>query len=298
MKILVLLFLSKLTLFLRLLLLVFFFHNQVHASGETESPTTLKVIQDKKLVQTLTYSYLDQHPQKQYLKIPQDPAYDNQPREYDAIPFQALFPQIKKNPNTFFQIKATDGFTSLLSADKLLHQDQTKSIAYLAFEPPQKWPLLSKSHKTAGPFYLIWSHPELSHIQKEEWPYSIVTIEIKTNSLENLFPQIFPKPISKANSASQKGLHVFVKNCFTCHTLNQAGESSMGPDLNLPMNPTEYFKPKILKQFIRAPESVRTWPNRKMVGFNKDQLSERELDQLISYLQIMALQKKLPDLKK
>ena len=40
---------------------------------------------------------------------------------------------------------------------------------------------------------------------------------------------------------ARDGQIVFVNKCLTCHTMNNAGSASAGPDLNLPMNPTEYF---------------------------------------------------------
>jgi cytochrome c1 len=62
----------------------------------------------------------------------------------------------------------------------------------------------------------------------------------------------------------------------------------MGPDLNLPHNPTEYFQPWALKAFIRNPGSIRDWPERKMQGFQKSSLSDSDLDAIIAYLTYMA----------
>ena len=65
----------------------------------------------------------------------------------------------------------------------------------------------------------------------------------------------------------------------------------MGPDLNRPMNPTEYFQLAALRRYIRNPASVRTWPDQKMPGFGPDRLSEAELDAVIAYLEHMAAQR-------
>src|SRR3954447_13694692 len=84
---------------------------------------------------------------------------------------------------------------------------------------------------------------------------------------------------------------VFEATCLACHRMNGGGSSKIGPDLNWPMNPTEYFQPSALRRYIRDPASVRTWPDEKMPGFGPDRLSEAELDAVIAYLKHMAEQR-------
>jgi cytochrome c1 len=62
----------------------------------------------------------------------------------------------------------------------------------------------------------------------------------------------------------------------------------MGPDLNVPMNPVEYFQPSALRRYLRDPASVRTWPEQKMPGFGPERLSDADLDAVIAYLVHMA----------
>ena len=68
----------------------------------------------------------------------------------------------------------------------------------------------------------------------------------------------------------------------------RGGASVVGPDLNRPMNPIEYFRPAALRRYLRDPASVRTWPEQKMPGFAPEQLGEAELDALLAYLEHMA----------
>ena len=70
--------------------------------------------------------------------------------------------------------------------------------------------------------------------------------------------------------------------------MNGGGASEMGPDLNRPMNPTEYFQPAALRRYLRDPASVRSWPEQRMPGFAPEQLSEAELEAVIAYLAHMA----------
>jgi mono/diheme cytochrome c family protein len=93
---------------------------------------------------------------------------------------------------------------------------------------------------------------------------------------------------------ARDGQIIFVNKCFTCHPLNQAGSASAGPDLNLPMNPTEYFTRSGLRALIRDPRSVRVWPEQRMPGFAADDLNEEEIGLILAYLAHMADRKNRP----
>jgi len=72
-----------------------------------------------------------------------------------------------------------------------------------------------------------------------------------------------------------------------CHKLNGAGDADVGPDLNLPQNPTEYLTPQGLHDLIRNPKAVRTWPAQAMPALS-DYLSDREIELIVAYLKHMA----------
>ena len=65
----------------------------------------------------------------------------------------------------------------------------------------------------------------------------------------------------------------------------------MGPDMNLPMNPTEYFTESALRKLVRDPKSVRAWNAGVMPGFDAGRLIDTELDNIIAYLKHMASKK-------
>jgi len=75
-------------------------------------------------------------------------------------------------------------------------------------------------------------------------------------------------------SALPPFLKLFQQTCFACHTMNREGPSQVGPDLNLPLNPTEYFKESVLPQYIRNPKSIRSWERSKMPGFGPEAFSD------------------------
>ena len=117
---------------------------------------------------------------------------------------------------------------------------------------------------------------------------------MRRDSVAARFPAILPAPATPADSAVRRGLAVFQRSCFACHTLNGAGDARLGPDLNIPYNPTEYLRADLLRGYIRDPQSLRRWPQAKMPGFGTQALSDADLDALLSYLRHMAGRKTPP----
>ena len=224
--------------------------------------------------------------------VENDPVYPGQKMEYVALKVTSLFDQIELDDDAVIQFKTLDGFSAPVSRQRLLNTSSTESIAYIAMElPDKKWPPMKPGKPSAGPFYLIWKNPELSHISSEEWSYMLAAFEVK-DSLETTYPEIFPSNKLSADDPVTKGFRLFVKNCFACHTMNKVGASGIGPDLNVPMNPVEYFRTAALKKLIRNPQAVRHWPNGRMKGFKPDILSDEDLSHLIAYLEHMSKRRK------
>lgn len=227
------------------------------------------------------------------IQIPQDPAYEGEARTYQAVALGSLLKDLKLPEDTVLQFQCIDGFSAPISFKKVMNEDPKGAIAYIAIESPTaKWPPLnSQSQKaSAGPFYLVWMNPHLSRIAREEWPYQLSAFEAK-KPLHETYPEIFPKASLGKEHSIHRGFKTFIKNCFPCHTMNFQGSSQLGPDLNVPMNPTEYLLPSALIALIRDPQAVRHWPLSKMHGFPKNELTDAELNDLISYLKHMSERK-------
>ncbi|MBR7799678.1 c-type cytochrome [Undibacterium fentianense] len=226
------------------------------------------------------------------IKLEKDTAYQR-PMVFRAVPLTLLLPELKGVETV--QFVALDGFVANISGAVLAG----KGKPYLAIEDPAEvWPSLKPEQTTAnakpitaGPFYLVWLDPKAGEIVSEQWPYQVAQIKVVL-PLTARFPQILPKSMlaSQQNQAI-RGLDVFLKNCAVCHTVNGGGDAALGPDLNLPVNPTEYFQLKYLRQLIRQPSSVRTWKQSAMPGFDQESISERDMDNLILYLKQMAKQR-------
>lgn len=237
---------------------------------------------------TFKRSELLKRPDLETLTIDADPAYPGQKMTYKAVPAAVLFDGIKIADDAVIQFKCHDGFSAPISKERLLNKAKEKSLAYVAIEEADHpWPALKPDSPSAGPFYLVWPNPKPSFIGPEEWPFQLAAFEVK-GTLESLYPKIFPGKDVKANDPVRRGLAVFTKNCFACHTLNKQGAAEVGPDLNVPMSPTEYFQKAALKKQIRDPQSVRHFPKSRMSAFPASVISDKELDDLIAYLTYMA----------
>ena len=228
----------------------------------------------------------------QTIRVPADVAF-KRPMRYRAIPLANLLRGIA--PTDHLQFVGADGFAAEIPATLILNQ--LGSEAWLAIEDPaQAWPQLPDQHGSAGPFYVVWTRPRVAQVGPEQWPYQRATIR-KLDSIAARFPAILPDPTVPASSPVRRGLAVFQRTCFACHTLNGAGAAKLGPDLNIPHNPTEYLRTDLLRAYIRNPQSLRRWPQAKMPGFDSQALSDADLDALLAYLRYMAGRKVAPPIQ-
>ena len=118
-------------------------------------------------------------------------------------------------------------------------------------------------------------------IRSEQWPFQIAKL-VSQPSPAARWPALAVDPGLPPTDPIRAGQALFVVQCLTCHKLNGAGAADVGPDLNLPQNPTEYLTPQGLHDLIRNPKAVRTWPAQAMPPFPPDYLSDREIGLVIA----------------
>lgn len=226
------------------------------------------------------------HPDAQMVQIIDDVSYKRS-MTYSAVPLAVLLPGL--TPQSHLQAVALDGFAAELSAAPLLEQHGAR--AWLAVEDAaQPWPALGEGKHSAGPFYLVWTDPQAGPISPEQWPFQVSAIK-QLKTVAERFPALLPDPKLAANDPINQGFALFQKNCLACHRLNGAGDAQVGPDLNIPYSPTEYFSADFLKRYVRDPQSLRHWPQAKMPAFAASVLPDSELDLLVGYLKHMASRK-------
>lgn len=227
-------------------------------------------------------------PDTKSMTIQNDVAFQH-PMTYRAVPLRALLPGLTQGDRLKFV--ARDGFSVDIPAEVILNRAGAQ--AWLAIEDPKHpWPALPGNKGDAGPFYVVWTHPAAAGVSSEQWPYQLARIE-RVQDVAARFPATVPAASLPAGSPVRRGYVVFQRTCFACHTLNGEGDARMGPDLNIPYNPTEYLPPDRLRAFIRDPQSLRRWPQGKMSGFpTQESLSDADLDAVLAYLSYMAQHKR------
>jgi mono/diheme cytochrome c family protein len=207
---------------------------------------------------------------------------------YRAVPLAALLLGLNPSGDLVIDSVALDGFVAHLPFDILTNTDPAKAVAWLAIEPDDRpWPRLPGKALGAGPFYIVWTGATAAMIRSEQWPYQLKRLESQPLPVAR-WPALDVDPALPATDPTRAGLALFVTQCLPCHTLNGAGASDVGPDLNQPMNPTQYMTPDGLRALIRDPKSVRHWPAAQMPGFASDRMTDREIDLIIGYLMHIA----------
>jgi mono/diheme cytochrome c family protein len=210
---------------------------------------------------------------------------------FKAIAVTELLRGLPTSPEASATTSASDGYVSHLPMRLLLADRADGPRAWLAVEDPAApWPTLKG--QDIGPFRLIWTSPpaKAAEVNESLWTYSIVRIDVAALPGER-FAAIRPASGLPADGPVMRGFATFQRVCFSCHTLNRAGDANLGPDLNVPSSPVEYLGDDKLRHLIRDPQSLRWWPNARMSAIDEKTLSEAQLSDLLAYLHHMARRK-------
>ena len=232
----------------------------------------------------LTPSQLLGHAQVRTLAVPNDPVFKRD-MTYRAVAASDLLKGAGIGPDDYVQARAIDNFSVAIPAGLLLDGE-----AFVAVEDPARpWPLLRKGTESysAGPFYLVWTGRRAATVSSEFWVYRLAGLS-RADSPAKRWPQLAVAPEVPADDPVRLGLDRFVAVCLACHRFSGAGEGNQGPDLGQPMNPVDYFRPDALRRLLRDPDSVRTWPDRRMPAFTPDMLSDTDLDAILAWLAYKA----------
>lgn len=237
--------------------------------------------------QRYTAAALLAHPDAMRITVTNDVSY-RRAMTYQAVPLLSLLNFPPDAPFDTLQARATDDFVSQIPLSLVRDGAKGGSKAWIAVQDPARpWPDLPGRDVSAGPFYMVWEHPDRSGIGSEQWPFALAALSGVMAPAQR-WPQMVVGKDVPAGAPARRGQEVFTVQCLSCHRMKGAGAGDMGPDLGKPMNPTQYLTPKGLRMLIRSPKSVRTWPRQQMPGFDKTMVSDPDLDALIAYLTHMA----------
>jgi len=231
---------------------------------------------------TFTLAQLAARSDAATIAIPDDVAY-KRPMTFRAVPLLDLIDGLPYAQFDAVQWKARDGFVAELPT-RLLARGDAHAVPWIAFDDPaQPWPEIPgrKPATSAGPFYLVWQHPERSQIATEQWVEQIADVTGLDSPVAR-WPQLGVG--ASASPQVHRGQQQFIAFCLPCHALNGAGHGTIGPDLGRPMNATVYMTDAGLRALIRDPKAVRTWPAQRMIGFGPKAISDADIDAIIAYL--------------
>jgi mono/diheme cytochrome c family protein len=236
---------------------------------------------------TYTASQLLARPDVASVAVPGDVSY-RRAMTYRAVPLLKLLGATPGQKFDTLEAHAKDGFIAQIPLSLLTRGDSGGAVPWLAVEDPtHPWPTLPHGTASAGPFYLVWEHPQQSGVGSEQWPYQLVSLSFAESPVHR-WPQL-ALPASHASDAQAvSGQKVFLTTCLPCHRLNGGGAGAVGPDLGRPMNVTQYMTESGLRAIVRDPKAVRTWPEQHMSGFGEKTVPPADLDALIVFLRAMA----------
>jgi len=186
----------------------------------------------------------------------------------------------------------SDGYKPSVPVRRFL--EHRALLAYARTDQPSDFTLLKGDVQPAkrvalGPWYLVWENQSDATVRAEGdfgWPFQLVSFE--PVKFSDRFPHLAPP--AGASAAAQRGFGAWRIHCQKCHMLNGDG-GEIGPELNWPMNVTEYWQPNMLKRWVLDPASMRL--PAKMPPINPA-LPNREavVDDIIAYLSAMRENKR------
>ncbi len=142
-----------------------------------------------------------------------------------------------------------------------------------------------------GPFYLVWENRKDTGALTDpwlQWPWQLARVEL--TSLEREYPQTAPP--AGASPEVLRGFNGFLSHCAKCHRVNGEG-GQVGPELNYPVNVTEYWQAEWLPKFITQPSAIRH--NSKMPPYPATAGdAQAEIRYILAYLRAMKERKLAP----
>jgi len=128
-----------------------------------------------------------------------------------------------------------------------------------------------REYMLPAPYYLVWP-PRRNPAIEYPWPYRVVALELAR-------PE---QKVQTGDPAVSRGEDLFRQYCARCHAVNLQG-GTLGPELNVPLNVTEYWNAETLKKLIHDPALVRA--SSKMPA--STQLNGADVDAIVAYLTFM-----------
>ena len=257
----------------------------------TADEPTLQFLDAGKPIQTLTRKDLAEKIPSTRLTV-ENPT-TSQPAPYQGAALPALLTLVygdRWQHAELVKFETRDGYQPVVPVS---HISQHSGLMAYADAGQDRLQALGDGHGGTvdpGPFYLVWENIQDRGARQDpwlQWPWQLAKVEL--TSIEREYPQTAPPP--GASEAVMRGFNGFLSDCAKCHQINGEG-GAIGPELNVPVNVTEYWQNDWLPKFIADPQSIRH--NSKMVGYQSASPEKSaEIDDIVAYLRAMK-ERKLP----
>ncbi len=250
-----------------------------------DSPT-LTLRKNDQIIKVLTQGEIAQI-KDGVVSVTVDNPTDSKVHTYDGTSLAVLLDHVFGNSWKGFDLVkfiTSDGYQPVIPTDKIIAGSGVISTGEKGQTGFLK--LLRSNEETVdpGPFYLVWENIKDKGNNEDpwlSWPWQITGIEL--TSLSREFPHSAPPALS--GEVAKAGYLAFRQHCIKCHSINGDG-GAVGPELNYPVNVTEYWKAEWLARFIADPQRIRA--NSKMIPFYRDMKNrEAAISTIIEYLKVM-----------
>src|SRR5262249_32065291 len=157
------------------------------ARGQVDQPTLIIELNGER--RHFSAAELLANPATRVIEIPQDADY-RRPMLYQAIPLLDLLHGLPTGMTHTLEARAIDGVASQIPWTLIARGASGGAVAWIAIEDPaHPWPDLDGRAYSAGPFYLVWEHPERSGVASEQWPYALASLTGGSDPLQR-WPQL------------------------------------------------------------------------------------------------------------
>ena len=212
---------------------------------------------------------------------------DSKLHTYQGILLPVLLDQVFGKAWKEFDIvkfKTSDGYQPVIPTESIKKGNGLISTGEKGFQGFQKLQRLNGESVDPGPFFLVWENIKNARSKQDpwlSWPWQITEIEL--TSIAREYPRSAPRDFK--SNAAREGFLAFRQHCIKCHSVNGEG-GSVGPELNYPVNVTEYWREEWLVKFIADPQSIRA--NSRMIPLNRE-VKDRQaaIRSIIEYLRVM-----------
>lgn len=212
--------------------------------------------------------------------VTKDSVYDTEKR-FLAVPLDAVFRSMEtlakhRAEGAEAHFHAADGYTVTIPWHLLDRHRAALAVRDLDLSEGRDWLPFRQGRNQAvpAPFYLVWP-AGTDAVPERYWPYQLVAISIRP------FGAAFGAARPRGDDPEiREGFKIFRDICMACHSVNLVG-GTVGPELNVPMNPTEYWRLELLPKYIRNAPAFHA---RSRMPSLVDQLTAENVTAVMSYL--------------